>query len=271
VLYVSTPDERIEDLKKVTLDEVRKFYRDFYGAGAGEISISGQFNPQETQKLLTDLLGNWKSPAGYTRITSSYQKVTPVNDKIETPDKQNAVFLSAETVKITDEDPDYPAMIMGNYLLGGGGFASRLLSRIRDKEGLSYGVFSDFTAPTKDDDGSFMVFAISAPQNTPKVEASFRDELAKTLKDGFTAAEVDAAKKAWAQERIVGRSQDGALVGLLGVRSRFDRTLAWDKTIDSKVAALTPEQINAAVRKFIDPAQLTFVKAGDFKKAGVLQ
>jgi zinc protease len=132
-------------------------------------------------------------------------------------------------------------------------------------------VFSQFSAPTVDDGGSFLVFAISAPQNAPKVEASFRDELAKTLKEGFTKEEIEAAKKSWAQERIVNRSQDSAMVGLLTVRARFDRTLDFDKKIEAKVAALTPEEISAALRKHIDPTQLSFVKAGDFKKAGVLQ
>jgi zinc protease len=271
VLYVAKPDETIEELKKVTLDDVRKFYRDFYGASAGEIAISGQFNPQETQKLLGELFANWKSPAGYTRITDMYQKVAPEEKTIETPDKQNAVFLSAEPMKITDDDPEYPAMIIGNYLLGGSGFGSRLLTRIRDKDGLSYGVVSQFSAPTVDNGGSFLVFAISAPQNTPKVEAAFREELTKVLKDGFTKEEVDAAKKSWAQERIVNRSQDGAMAGLLTTRTRFDRTLDYDKQVEAKVAALTPDQIVAAMRKLIDPAQLSFVRAGDFKKAAVLQ
>src|SRR5262249_42854611 len=142
---------------------------------------------------------------------------------------------------------------------------------IRDKEGLSYGVQSVFNAPTKDNGGKFLAFAFSAPQNTPKVEASFKDEVAKTLKDGFTPLEVDLAKKAWAQERIVGRSQDSTMVGVLATRLRFDRNMEWDKAMDAKVAALTPEQITAAMRKYIDPAQFSFVKAGDFKKAGVLQ
>jgi zinc protease len=128
-----------------------------------------------------------------------------------------------------------------------------------------------FGAPPKDDGGTFSTFAISNPQNAPKVEASFRDELAKTLKDGFTADEVAAAKKAWLQERGMSRSEDGALVGLLGVRQRFDRTLKYDESLEAKVAALTPEQITAAFRKHVDPANLIFVKAGDFKKAGVLQ
>jgi len=103
------------------------------------------------------------------------------------------------------------------------------------------------------------------------VEASFRDELAKTLKDGFTADEVAAAKKAWLQECGMSRAEDGSLVGLFAGRQRFDRTLKFDESLEAKVAALTPEQIGAAFRKHIDPATLIYVKAGDFMKAGVLQ
>jgi zinc protease len=103
------------------------------------------------------------------------------------------------------------------------------------------------------------------------VEAAFRDELAKTLKEGFTADEVGAAKKAWLQERSIGRSQDGALVGLLAGRARFDRTLKFDESLEAKVNSLTADQVNTAFRKHVDPSAFIVVKAGDFKTAGVLQ
>jgi zinc protease len=154
---------------------------------------------------------------------------------------------------------------MANYMFGGSGLGTRLSRRIRDKEGLSYGIQSNFGAPAKDDGGNFLTYAISAPQNTPKVEASFRDEFAKTLKEGFAPDEVAAAKKAWLQERTMSRSEDGALVGLLSGRQRFDRTLRFDESLEAKVAALTAEQISAAFRQNIDPANLIYVKAGDFK------
>jgi zinc protease len=269
--YVSTADEQIEDLKKVTLDDVRKFYQQFYGAGVGEVAVSGQFNTTEIAKLAGELFGTWKSPGPYTRLLTSYRKIDPIDKKIETPDKPNAVFITGETLKMSDEDPDYAAVVMANYMFGGGALGTRLSRRIRDKEGLSYGVYSQFGAPPKDDGASFLTFAISAPQNTPKVEASFKDELAKTLKDGFTADEVAAAKKAWIQERGMGRSEDSALVGLFASRQRFDRTLKFDESLEAKVAALTPEQISAAFRKHVDPDSLIYMKAGDFKKAGVWQ
>jgi zinc protease len=269
--YVSTADEQIEDLKKVTLDDVRKFYQQFYGAGVGEVAVSGQFTASEISKLANELFGSWKSPGSYTRVTNMYQKIAPTDKKIETPDKPNAFFIAGEMVKINDEDPDYPAVVMANYMFGGSPIGTRLSRRIRDKEGLSYVAQSVFGAPTRDDGGNFLALAISAPQNAPKVEASFRDELAKTLKDGFTADEVAAAKKAWLQECGMSRAEDGSLVGLFAGRQRFDRTLKFDESLEAKVAALTPEQIGAAFRKHIDPATLIYVKAGDFKKAGVLQ
>jgi zinc protease len=270
VHYVGTPEEQIEDLKKVNLEDVRNFYRQFYGASTGEFVVSGQFNKDEIQKLGGELLANWKSPAPYARIPGPYRKVEAVDRKIETPDKQNAIFLSATLTRMSDEDPDFPAMSFANYMFGGSPGA-RLFKRIREKEGLSYGVQSIYSVPAKDDGSQFLVFAICAPQNAPKVEASFKDELARTVKDGFATDEVAAAKKAWLQERNVQRSQDQALASALGARERYDRTLKFDEVLEAKVAALTPEQISGAFRRHIDPASLTFVKAGDFKKAQVYQ
>jgi zinc protease len=116
----------------------------------------------------------------------------------------------------------------------------------------------------------FVASARCAPQNAPKVEASFKEELARALKEGFTAAEVADAKKAWLQERAVARSEDESLVSALASREYFNRTMMFDQALETKVAALTPEQVSAAFRR-IDPSVLVTVKAGDFKKAGVYQ
>ena len=270
VRYASTFEEAIADVNKVTLDDVRKFYQQFYGVSEGELTVVGQFDPAAIQKLAEELLGNWKSSMPYTRVLDPYHKVAPVDRKIETPDKENAMALAAEPVKMTDEDADYPAMFMANYILGGT-FSSRLETRIRHKEGLSYGVGSSFSVPTKDDGGSFVAYAISNPANAPKVEFSMKDEIALAVKNGFTAEELAAAKKAWLQERVLGRSQDGSLTGLLADRERYGRTMQFDRDIDAKVLALTAEQVSAVFRRVIDPAELVYVKAGDFKKANVFQ
>ncbi len=268
--YVSTFDERLEDTKKVTLDAVRQFYADFYGASNGALLIAGQFDPVAMQKLAAELFADWKSPKPFTRVPALYHKVDATDKKFETPDKQNALLAAGLTTRMGDGDPDYPAMVIANYIFGGSGGA-RLFKRIRDKEGLSYGVYSGFSAPPLDDGGMFTMSAISAPQNTPKVEASFKDELATILKNGFTADEVTAAKKSWLEEQTVSRADDSTVLGLMAQHERFDRTFRWEADLEAKVAALTPQQVNEAFRRRIDPAALVYVKAGDFKKAGVYQ
>jgi len=222
------------------------------------------------QKLVGELFGGWKSPSPYQEVTTSYQKSEPLDKNIDTPDKQNALIIAGVTLQMNDENADYPALSIANYIYGGS-VGSRLFSRIRDKEGLSYGVGSNFSAPTKEDSGAFIEFAICAPQNTPKAEASLKDELAKTLKDGFSKDEVAAAKKAWLQERQVSRSEDQSLASMLEHREFYGRTMKFDEALEAKVAALTAAQVSDAFRKYVDPAAMAYIKAGDFKKAGVYQ
>jgi zinc protease len=272
VRYVGTIDEQIEDTGKVTLDDVKKFHAQFYGASHGELVMVGQFDPAALSKAAAELFGNWPTPAPYQRITQDFEKTAPVNLKIETPDKQNATFAAALRLPMSDTDPDYPAMVLANYMFGGS-ITGRVPDRIRNREGLSYGVNSNFGAPPPVDGNAarFGGMAISNPKNSPKVEASFRDELAKTLAGGFTADEVATAKKAVRDERRMGRSQDQALLRLIATREDVERTLAWDEQMDAKLDALTADQVNAAFRRHVDAATLSIVKAGDFKAADVYQ
>jgi zinc protease len=268
--YVALIPEQIEDLKTVTLEQARNFYNQFYGGSNAELVVVGQFDPASVRKLAAELFGDWRSPAHFERIQLPYIKVDNIDRKIETPDKQNALFLAGMNTRLTMDDPDYAATMMANRILGGT-FSSRLVHRIRDKEGLSYGVGSGFQVNGRDDGATFMVNAICAPQNAPKVEAAFRDELARALRDGFTADEIAAEKKAWLEANVVSRTQDGSLVSTLLSRERFGRTMEFDKALEVKISALTVEEVNAAFRKHVDPAALSFVKAGDFRRAGVLQ
>jgi zinc protease len=272
IRYVSTLDEQIEELNKVTLDDVRKFYAQFYGASRGELDAIGQFDQAAFTKTATELFGNWTSAAPYQRITDTYAKTAPINLKIETPDKQNATFEAALNLPMTDTDPDFPAMILAGYMFGGS-ITGRAPDRIRNREGLSYTVRSSFEAPTAErgNAASWSEMAISNPKNSPKVEASFKDELARTVASGFTAQEVADGKKAYLDTRKVSRSQDQTLLRMMATRDEEGRTFSWDEQMDAKYQALTVDQVNAAMKRHIDPSAISIVKAGDFKAAGVYQ
>jgi zinc protease len=266
-LYQGTLDEQIADIKALTLDDVKKFYKDFYGASNGQMTVVGDFDEKQINDVVKQTFGDWKSPMGYTRIVTSFNDVAAVNKALETPDKANAFFVARLNVKIRDDNPDYPALALGNYMLGGGFLNSRLATRIRQKEGLSYGVGSNFNASSLDESGSFFAFAIYAPENAEKLEAAFKDEIRKATTEGFTAEEIADAKKGWLQAQQLSRANDRELSGRLNNYLFLDRTIAWDAVFEDKISKLTPEQINAAMKKYITPDKITIVKAGDFAKA----
>jgi zinc protease len=103
------------------------------------------------------------------------------------------------------------------------------------------------------------------------VEAAFQEEVARILKDGVTAEELEKAKKTWLDQRILQRGDEGSLVDVLKDLERWGRTMQWDEQLEAKVATLTPQQVNEALKRHLDPSALSIVKGGDFKKADVYQ
>jgi zinc protease len=265
---VETFEEQIANLQKVSLADAKKFYSDFFGASNAELAVVGDFDAAEVRKIAEEEFGAWKSPAPYALVLRTRDQVPVVNQMIETPDKANAVFMAGLTVAMNEDDPDYPAMLLANRMFGGD-LKSRLFHRIREQEGLSYGVGSGFAVSVRSKFAQFMAQAICAPQNVPKVEAAFKDEVSKLLKDGFAEDEVAAAKKTYADDRTLGRSQDAGLARVLARDAQFGWTMTREADLDQKVAALTTAQINETVRKYLDSAALSYFKAGDFKKAGI--
>jgi zinc protease len=191
---------------------------------------------------------------------------------VETPDKANAYFVAGQGLQLKDEDADWPALMLGNFMLGGGFLNSRLATRVRQKEGLSYGVGSGMSAGAQDAVGSFTAYAIHAPENVQKLEAAVREEVERVVKEGFGAEELEKARAGLLEYRRTGRSRDSALAWQLAGYLYVGRTLAFDAELEAKLKALKPEDVKAALGRHLDWTKMTVVKAGDFagaaKKAG---
>ncbi len=267
VRYVMTMKEEIEALEGATLEDVKKFYKENYGASEATATVVGDFDKEKTNQKLTKYFGNWKSPSKYERITDPYMPIKPVDENINTPDKANAMFFASLPLQINDSHPDYAAMVIGNFMLGGGFLNSRLATRIRQKEGLSYGVGSWFQASSQDDSGNLGAYAIYAPENRDKVQKAFKEEILKVRNEGFTKEELDAARSGWIQGQVVNRAQDRALLGKLANNMRLDRDMMWDKVLEEKIMKLSVADINKVMAKYMDPEKMIYVKAGDFEKA----
>jgi len=263
--YVETIDEQIANLTAISLDDVKQFYADFYGAN-GEMAVVGDFEANQVRGITTEIFGHWKSPQPCQRVPLVYRDILVVNETLETPDKAMAIFLAGENLNLRDDDPDYPALVLGNYLLGGGFLNSRLAARVRQKDGLSYSVWSSLSADPFDRAGGFQAGAIYAPENRDKLETAVREEMDRALRDGFTSEEVAKDKDGYLQSRQLSRAQDRELASNLASSLFSGRTLAFDAQLEQKIAALSPQDIVAALRRHLDWNKMSVVKAGDFAK-----
>jgi zinc protease len=268
VKHVLTMPEQLGQLRVLKVEDVKAFHSDFYGASNATFAAVGDFDAATLKAQVTSLYGSWKPAKPYVRIPVTMKNAAGLKQVLETPDKANSMLLAIHPMAMKDDATAYPALLMANHMLGGGALRSRLADRIRQKEGLSYGVGSQLSIRARDPAGAWIAYAISAPQNTPKVEAALREEMALALKDGFTEAELAEAKKGWRQGEEVGRTDDNALSQRLAGYLTLERTLAYDKELEAKVASLTAAQVNQALRQYIVPASVSVISAGDFAKGG---
>ena len=267
VRYVPTIDESLQRLEGVTVDHVRKLYEEQLDGQAGEFVAVGDLDPAPALKKVEDALKGWQAKTPYKRVERAFvEGVKADRVVIETPDKANAVYLAGVTFPLSDADPEDPALRVANFIFGGGPLSSRLVDRVRQKEGLSYHVASGFRAGSLDRSANVAINAICNPANIDKVDAAVLDETEKMRKSGVTDKEVEEAKAAYLAMRKVGRGNDGQVAGQLRELLYVGRTFAYEADLEKKIAALTAEPVSAAFQKYVDPSRLVIVEAGDFKK-----
>jgi zinc protease len=261
-------EQRIASLQALTLDEVKAFHRDFFGASAGQIAIVGDFDPAAAARTVSETLGNWLSAAPYQRVLPEYAEVSTLHQEIDTPDKENASYQARLSLNLRDDDPDYAPLVVANYLIGGASMKSRLADRVRQRDGLSYGIGTQLAVGAISNAAQFNIGAIAAPQNIARVDRAIQEELQRVVREGFSQEELTRAQSGIRLQREQARAQDEAIsngwVGLLDL----DRSFAWAAQLDQRIAAVTLAQLNDALRRRIVPGQLSVVMARDARKSG---
>ena len=267
--YVATFDEAEAAWKAVTLDQVKAFHRRFFSAQKGEFAAVGDMDAAAVKKALEAALAGWRQPAAgpepQARVARPLYQGAAQRFVETTPDKANANLEARLMLPISERHADHPALLLANYMFGLGG-NSRLWKRIRETDGLSYDVYSYFNWSTLDEATRWEVGAIFAPQNQPKVEAAFKEEFMRSLKDGFTQAELDEARNGLANRRRLSRAQDRVVTEQISGNLYFDRRFAFAQQVDEAMARATLAQVNAAWRKYMDPAKVVYAWGGDFKQ-----
>lgn len=266
VRYVASIAETIDWVKAADLANLKKFHEQFLGANQMEIAVVGDFDENELVKTLETVLGNWKAKNPYQRIEARIAKEITSNEEIvQTPDKQMAMIGSGLIFAMRDDDADYPVLNLTNYLFGGSA-KSRLLERLRQKEGLSYGAFSFLRSSTQDRFSVFGAGAICAPANAQKAMTSLMDEWERLVRDGLSEEELEEGKESWQLQTENQFADDGFVARELADGLLINRKFDYQRDLITKTNALTREQIHTTLKKWIETKRLVRVQSGDLKK-----
>jgi len=261
-------EERIRQIEAVTLEELKKFHADFWGTARGEVAIVGDFDDKAAESLVRELFAGWASKAPYAPILSEPRDVKAQRIAIDTPDKENAYYRARINLTLRDDDPDYAPLVLGNFIFGGGsGLSSRLMERVRQRDGISYGAGAGLLVGSRDRAAGWQIAGLVAPQNTARFEQAVREEVDRLLKDGLTDKEIADAKNGLLQERVLNRSSDGVVASTWTGFLELDRTFtSFSLAFEERIKSLTTAEVNAALRRHLDPAKMTVVIAGDAAK-----
>ena len=263
--YVPTSEESLERLTAAQVSDVRELYKRFISGSVGEITVVGAFDKEPAIKQFNEMTRGWKSGEPYSRIAKPYIKVEPDTISIETPDKENAVFLAAANIDTRSDDPDWEALYVANDILGGGSLSSRLGERVREQEGLSYGVGSQYTAKSIDRSGAFMTYAITNPGNRDKLVKTIDAVFEDFLKKGVTQEEIESSRTSYLKQLEDTLSNDAQLLGTLHQYQEANRDETFITRRQRNIKALTKASIDAVLKKLINQKQLIIVTAGDFQ------
>lgn len=267
IRHIPTFEDEMKDVKALTLADVKKVYSDLVGTSAGRLVVLGDFDPKVVETQLAKNIGNWKAKIAFEPIRYESKAVAGNTQTFDLADKKGAQVAMGLTFKFSEQDPRFAASrIVG--LTWGGGAISRLINRLRQKDGLSYGASGSFRADAKGDVGYLSAFAICAPENVSKAIAAIRDEAARFQKEGLTEEELKQAKTVYAEQRRSSLSRDGVIMDLLGRNMDLGRDLNFNKELDQKVAALKLEEVNALIKEIVVPEKFFAIEALDKKLAG---
>ncbi len=265
--YASSSEEKLEDLANTSLNEVKEYYKDFFGANNSISSFVGELDKKQITDFLQKTFGTWNSKMKYTMMSPKYFDVKGTTETVKTPDKTNAMLIGNININISQTHTDYPALYMANELLGGGAFlSSRIPQRLRENEGMSYGAGTFINSEYKYDITNWGLYAIFNPQYKGRLDSALKQEIDKAINGGFTKDELDKSKNAWLEGNKTNLGDNRFLANQLRWYMRDGRDLDDFSFFETKIKGVSLESVNMALRKYFDKSKLVMVYGGDFDK-----
>ena len=255
------PQGELEQVRTITRQDLVDFHRRYYRPDTLILTVVGDVQPARVRELADKYLGNWQAPGPppAINIPPAPQPARPVTITRSLPGKtQTDIALGA--VGISRRSPDYHAALLLNYILGGGGFSSRLTEAIRDQQGLAYYVYSQYRAYYGD--GPWLLRMGVNPANVSKAVAAALAQMRKVQQQGVTDREMALWQDYAAGSLALRMETNEGVANSLADAEFYGLGLDYPYRLPALLAALSRQQVQAAARKYLHPEAYVLVTAG---------
>lgn len=254
-------DEFLTAIASATIEEIRAFHAKYYGPAHCTLVLVGDVEPLVITTALTTGFSGWTGGSDLPHSAKATATDSAKNQNIFIAGKTSISVVMGQTTGLRYSDPDYQALKVATAVLGGGGFSGRLMQTVRDKEGLTYGIYSNVTQDTFTD-GDWRLTATFAPALLEKGIASAKAQLANWYAKGITPAELAYRKTNLVGSFKVGLATTNGLAGALLIALHRGYDQAWLDQYPQVIEALTLTEVNNVMKKYLNPEEMFIIKAG---------
>lgn len=266
--YVPPAEQLIRSIQSITVAEVRRFWQEHYGGRSLILAVTGDVQAADVQKRFASAFNTFNGPGNVeVTVTDPVPQTATRREVVVLKDKANVDILLGGAAPLRRDSKDYFAASLANSALGQSTLSSRLGLQVRDKEGLTYGISSSFRSPSLAA-GPWYISVSVNPQNVERAIDSALDVLRDYVKNGIRPEELADEKSSAIGSFKVGLSTNAGLAQALWNAEFFNLGVDYPDRYPGLIGAVTVEEVNAAIRKYFRPEQLTVVIAGDYQPSG---
>ncbi len=252
--------EMMAAIEKATLADVKAFHAKHYGPAHMTLTAVGDLDIPQIQGELTKAFAGWTGGVALPASLPATPGDTAKEQVVFMPEKTSVSVVFAQPSRLRYGQPDYQALRVATAILGSG-FTGRLMGNVRDKEGLTYGIGAQLANDTFSD-GDFRIAGTFAPNLLDKGIASTQKQLSLWYNDGVSDKEVSDRKTNLIGRYKVALATTDGMANQLMVTVHRGLPLSWLDTYATEIAALTPAQVNSAIKKHLNPEKMVIIKAG---------
>ncbi len=262
--YALSVSGEVASVEKLKVEDLQRFYRRHYSANRAVVAIMGDVTRAQAEAIAQQLTAGLPAAEVEAALPEVAMQIEPVEQRIPHPATQSHILIAAPGM--SRSDPDYFPLYVGNYILGGGGFVSRLMNEVREKRGLAYSVYSYFMPLQQP--GMFQIGLQTKKEQADEALALVRNTLSEFVAHGPTQKELVAAK-----QNIVGGfplriDSNRKILDYLSVIGFYDLPLSYLNDFTGRIERVTAAQVHEAFARHINPKAMATVIAGSPEGAG---